>query len=82
MDRGELSFEVDGQYLGVAFTGLQGQTVYPIVSAVWGHCEVKMNYIGGLERKYFFYVYFCVLNIFNIHLFNNSGPFFRFTIWV
>ncbi|XP_066914612.1 protein gustavus-like [Clytia hemisphaerica] len=51
MDRGELSFEVDGQYLGVAFTGLQGQTVYPIVSAVWGHCEVKMNYIGGLEPE-------------------------------
>lgn len=56
MDRGELSFEVDGQYLGVAFTGLKGHTVYPIVSAVWGHCEVKIDYIGGLDRKYFSYI--------------------------
>lgn len=52
MDVGKLSFEVDGQYLGVAFSGLKGKTVYPIVSAVWGHCEIKLDYIGGLERKY------------------------------
>jgi len=51
MDVGELSFEVDGQYLGVAFTGLKGKTVYPIVSAVWGHCEINLNYIGGLEPE-------------------------------
>jgi len=51
MDRGELSFEVDGQYLGVAFTGLKGHTVYPVVSAVWGHCEVKIDYIGGLDPE-------------------------------
>jgi len=53
MDDGTLAFEVDGQYLGVAFKGLKGQTVYPCVSAVWGHCEITLTYIGGLERKYF-----------------------------
>merc|ERR1712096_249024 len=26
-----------------------GQMVYPIVSTVWGHCEVKLNYLGGLS---------------------------------
>ena len=52
MDEGTLSYIVDGQYLGVAFKGLQGKAVYPIVSAVWGHCEITMRYIGGLDRKY------------------------------
>lgn len=53
MDEGTLSFVVDGQYLGVAFRGLKGKKLYPIVSAVWGHCEITMKYIGGLDRKYF-----------------------------
>jgi SPRY domain-containing SOCS box protein 1/4 len=52
MDEGTLSFIVDGQYLGVAFRGLKGKKLYPIVSAVWGHCEISMKYIGGLDRKY------------------------------
>lgn len=52
MDEGTLSFVVDGQYLGVAFRGLKGRKLYPIVSAVWGHCEITMKYIGGLDRKY------------------------------
>jgi hypothetical protein len=52
MDVGTLSFVVDGQYLGVAFRGLKGRKLYPIVSAVWGHCEITMKYIGGLDRKY------------------------------
>lgn len=52
MDEGTLSFIVDGQYLGVAFKGLKGRKLYPIVSAVWGHCEITMKYIGGLDRKY------------------------------
>lgn len=52
MDEGTLSFVVDGQYLGVAFRGLKGRKLYPIVSAVWGHCEITMRYIGGLDRKY------------------------------
>ncbi|KAE8291064.1 SPRY domain-containing SOCS box protein 4 [Larimichthys crocea] len=36
MDEGTLSFMVDGQYLGVAFRGLKGKKLYPVVSAVWG----------------------------------------------
>ena len=52
MDEGTLSFVVDGQYLGVAFRGMKGKKLYPIVSAVWGHCEITMKYIGGLDRKY------------------------------
>lgn len=51
MDEGTLSFMVDGQYLGIAFRGLKGKKLYPIVSAVWGHCEITMRYIGGLDRK-------------------------------
>ncbi|KAG9343151.1 hypothetical protein JZ751_014124 [Albula glossodonta] len=50
MDEGTLSFMVDGQYLGVAFRGLKGRKLYPIVSAVWGHCEITMRYINGLDR--------------------------------
>ena len=26
--------------------------VYPIVSAVWGHCEITMKYLGGLDREF------------------------------
>ncbi|XP_018332776.1 protein gustavus isoform X2 [Agrilus planipennis] len=51
MDEGTLSFMVDGQYLGVAFRGLKGRKLYPIVSAVWGHCEITMKYIGGLDPE-------------------------------
>ncbi|EHH51626.1 hypothetical protein EGM_11041 [Macaca fascicularis] len=50
MDEGTLSFIVDGQYLGVAFRGLKGKKLYPVVSAVWGHCEVTMRYINGLDE--------------------------------
>lgn len=52
MDEGTLSYVVDGQYLGVAFGGLKGKKLYPMISAVWGHCEVSLKYLGGLERKY------------------------------
>lgn len=51
MDEGTLAFVVSDQYLGVAFRGLKGKKLFPIVSAVWGHCEITMKYIGGLERK-------------------------------
>ncbi|XP_060875814.1 protein gustavus isoform X3 [Metopolophium dirhodum] len=51
MDEGTLSFVVDGQYLGVAFRGLKGRKLFPIVSAVWGHCEITMKYIGGLDPE-------------------------------
>ncbi|KAL8198350.1 UNVERIFIED_CONTAM: SPRY domain-containing SOCS box protein 1 [Gekko kuhli] len=49
MDDGTLSFIVDGQYMGVAFRGLKGKKLYPVVSAVWGHCEIKMRYLNGLD---------------------------------
>lgn len=52
MDEGTLAFVVEGQYLGIAFRGLKGKKLYPIVSAVWGHCEITIKYIGGLDRKY------------------------------
>lgn len=51
MDEGTLSYVVDGQYLGVAFGGLKGKKLYPMISAVWGHCEVTLKYLGGLERE-------------------------------
>ena len=51
MDEGTLSYVVEGQFLGVAHRGLKGKKVYPIVSAVWGHCEITLKYLGGLDRK-------------------------------
>ena len=51
MDEGTLAFVVDGQYFGVAHRGLRGKKVYPIVSTVWGHCEITMKYIGGLDPR-------------------------------
>ena len=32
----------------MAFSGLRGEELFPIVSAVWGHCEVSMRYITGV----------------------------------
>lgn len=49
MDEGTLSYMADGQFLGVAFRGLKGKKLYPIVSAVWGHCEITMKYLNGLD---------------------------------
>jgi len=51
MDEGKLSYMDNGQFLGVAFCGLKGKKVFPIISAVWGHCEISMKYIGGLDRE-------------------------------
>jgi SPRY domain-containing SOCS box protein 1/4 len=52
LEEGTLSYIVDGQYLGVAFSDLKDKgTLYPMVSSVWGHCEITMHYINGLERK-------------------------------
>lgn len=52
LEEGTLSYIVDGQYLGVAFSDLKDKgTLYPMVSSVWGHCEITMRYINGLERK-------------------------------
>jgi len=46
MDLGTLAFMAEGRYLGVAHTGLRGRTLYPIVSSVWGHCEVTMKHLA------------------------------------
>ena len=62
MDAGTLGFIADGQWLGTAFKDLNkhvsvlgepGEPValYPIVSCVWGHCEVTMKYINGLDSQ-------------------------------
>lgn len=46
MDRGTLAFQVNQDFLGVAFSGLRGEELFPVVSAVWGHCEVTLTYIN------------------------------------
>lgn len=51
MDEGILGFVVDGQYLGPAFRGLRGKKLHLMVSAVWGHCEITMKYIGGMDPE-------------------------------
>ena len=52
MDKGALGFVVNDIYLGQAFRELRGKKLYLMVSAVWGHCEITMKYLGGLDRKY------------------------------
>jgi SPRY domain-containing SOCS box protein 1/4 len=53
MEEGTLSYIVDGQYLGAAFSDLKDKgALYPMVSSVWGHCEITMHYLNGLERKF------------------------------
>ena len=66
MDEGVLGFVVDGKYLGPAFRGLRGKKLYLMVSAVWGHCEITMKYLGGLDRK-FNYDYCTILLHFLTH---------------
>ncbi|EGT40778.1 hypothetical protein CAEBREN_09030 [Caenorhabditis brenneri] len=51
MDEGYMAFATDEEYLGVAFRNLKGKTLFPIVAAVWGHCEISMRYLGSLERE-------------------------------
>ena len=53
MDEGVLGFVVDGKYLGPAFRNLRGKKLHLMVSAVWGHCEITMKYLGGLDRKFY-----------------------------
>lgn len=63
MDEGTIGYAVDGQYLGVACRGLKGKKVYPLVSAVWGHCEITMRYYGGLDRKYIKYLNYIIIDL-------------------
>merc|ERR1719414_527750 len=51
MDEGVLGFVVDGKYLGPAFRNLRGKKLHLMVSAVWGHCEITMKYLGGLDPE-------------------------------
>ena len=76
MDEGTLSFMVEGQYLGVAFRDLKGKKLYPIVSAVWGHCEISMRYLGGLDRKYMAFCVCAESGLFGVFLFNKCPPLF------
>uniref|UniRef100_A0A4W3GXR1 B30.2/SPRY domain-containing protein n=1 Tax=Callorhinchus milii TaxID=7868 RepID=A0A4W3GXR1_CALMI len=50
-DQGSLSFLVDGEYLGAAFTGLRGRTLYPMVSSVWGDSSITLTYINSVDRE-------------------------------
>ncbi|XP_023372824.1 SPRY domain-containing SOCS box protein 2 isoform X1 [Otolemur garnettii] len=49
MEEGTLGYATGGTYLGPAFRGLKGRTLYPAVSAVWGQCQVRIRYLG--ERR-------------------------------
>jgi len=51
MDEGYLAFATAKQYLGVAFRGLKGKRLYPSLSCVWGHAEVTLKYVGGLDPE-------------------------------
>lgn len=46
MEEGTLGYAIGGTYLGPAFRGLKGRTLYPAVSAVWGQCQVRIRYLG------------------------------------
>jgi len=51
MDTGKLGFVIKNQFLGWSHLDVKsGKTVYPIVNTVWGHCEVKLKYLCGLEQ--------------------------------
>lgn len=47
MDEGTVSFAAKDKWLGVAFTNLQTNTVYPAISTVWGHAEISIRFIGS-----------------------------------
>ena len=49
MDGGTLGFIVDNIYLGVAFSGLNGKKLFPVISTVWGNGEIGIKYEFNLE---------------------------------
>ena len=51
MDQGTLAFVANNEYLGIAFRGLKGERLFPIVSIVWGNCQISIRYIGGLDPE-------------------------------
>ncbi|KAF2883784.1 hypothetical protein ILUMI_22370 [Ignelater luminosus] len=48
MNEGTLSYYVKGCYLGVAFKGLAGLKLYPIINVTSQHTQVRMEYLGSL----------------------------------
>lgn len=47
MDEGTLEFDLEGVYLGIAFSGLPRNTcLYPAISAVYGNTEISLIYYG------------------------------------
>lgn len=49
MDEGTLGFIVNGYYLGIAFTGLKGKKLYPVISTVWGNVEIGIRYTAYMQ---------------------------------
>jgi len=49
MFQGTLSYMINDVFLGIAHSNLKGRTLYPSVSAVWGHCEVSINYFNSIS---------------------------------
>ncbi len=63
MDAGTLGFAVNGRYLGEAFSGLKGKTLYPVVTCVWGHCEISLKYLNSLDSEYCSYRFLSLLTV-------------------
>jgi SPRY domain-containing SOCS box protein 1/4 len=49
MDEGTLSFIDGDEYLGVAFSGLRGRSLYVMVNLTWSGEQVSIKYHGGLD---------------------------------
>ena len=43
---GTLAFQIEGDYLGIAFSGLRGLSLYPAMSIVMGDAVVGLKYNG------------------------------------
>ncbi|KAF7275854.1 hypothetical protein GWI33_011204 [Rhynchophorus ferrugineus] len=50
MDEGTLSYVVDGKNLGVAFTGLNNKTIYPIINMANYYGVAAIRYAGSLPK--------------------------------
>ena len=52
MFQGTLSYMISDIFLGIAHSNLKGKTLYPSVSAVWGHCEVSISYMNNVSSSF------------------------------
>src|SRR5688500_371739 len=50
MHNGTLAFATRYEHLGIAFRRLDGLQLFPIVSAVCGHAQIGIHYLGAAER--------------------------------